>query len=131
MIGRLVDDGALLRMSWVGFWSGVLATLGGAAQAIAGAIHPAPAAPLYALTPTELSAWITSIASGIGAIVAALNGVAVLVHKIRALPDPPRRRRRPAPPRKRKARPDASPSPPATPADPGAVGPDGPPAAAG
>jgi hypothetical protein len=106
----------MLRVSWLGLWAGVVATAGGA-EALAAHVAAGPAT-VAALTPHDLQAWITAVASGIGAIAAALNGVAVVVHKFRRLqaPAPPKRRRR-----KPAARPEGTPD-----AAPHPIGPDAP-----
>jgi hypothetical protein len=87
---------ALERLAWLGLLAGLTA-----AGAAAGAPRR-PAVAYAAFGPQDLTAWVTAICGSIGALTAALNGLAIVV------------RRWGRPPRPRKPRPkgpDATPAP--------------------
>jgi hypothetical protein len=88
--------------AWLGLASGSVAALLGAGAAVQS--HG-----LYAaFGPQDLTAWVTAICSSIGAIAAAANGLAIVVHKLGKAPRT--RKRKP-----RHDHPDLPAAPPAAP----------------
>lgn len=77
----------LEALAWVGLVFGVLAMA-------SAALGPTGCLPGSAcLTPQDFSAWVTAICSAVGAVTAAANGVAIVVHRWGRKPRKPRKPR--------------------------------------
>jgi hypothetical protein len=89
--GRRAPATALERLAWAGLIAGLLLC---ASAASLGLAPPPPAAVLLvgAFGPADLTGWAQAICGAIGALTAALNGVAIVWHRWGKPPRKPRRR---------------------------------------
>src|SRR5690348_16403571 len=99
----IVEDHAhrIEALAWAGLAAGTTAMLTGA-QALLNHLAPPHAVAFAAMTPESLTQWITAIASGVGTISAAVNGVALIVRRWNR---PARKARKPRKPRAPRATP--------------------------
>lgn len=81
---------ALEGAAWVGLFASLLA-VALAAGMPAGRLE-------YAMGPADLTAWVTAICSAVGALTAALNGLAIAIHRWGRAPRRPHKRHDGPPP---------------------------------
>lgn len=87
-MGRGANSRALESMSWAGLIAGLL---------LIASASSLPARPVAyaAFGPSDLTAWTQAICTAIGLVTAAVNGLAIAIHRWGR---PPRKGRRPPPP---------------------------------